>query len=138
MARRRGAPRGAAPRYPRTARLNELFRQILADEVERIDDDRVELLTITGVDVESDLRHARVFFDCLDGEDGDAEASEALAEHRVRLQAAIGSQARVKRVPELRFEPDPAIRSGERIDAILRSNERPASAGDDAPAADGD
>jgi hypothetical protein len=40
----------------------------------------------------------------------------------------------VKRVPELMFAPDPAIRSGERIDAILRAADEPVDTpGTDAP-----
>ena len=39
-------------------------------------------------------------------------SSEALAEHRVRLQAAIGRQVRLKRTPQLSFVADPAVSSG--------------------------
>jgi ribosome-binding factor A len=116
--------------YPRTARLNELLREILAEELDRLDDERLSLLTIISVAIEADLRHAVVFYDCLDGEDGDEEALTALSEARVRLQAAIGRQARMKRTPELTFEPDPAIRSGLRIDAILRDIEPELAAAD--------
>jgi ribosome-binding factor A len=111
---------GSARDYPRTARLNELVREIVADELERLDDERFELLTVISVVVDPDLRRAVVFYDCLDGEDGDEEAMAALGEARVRLQAAIGRQARIKRTPELSFRPDPSVRSGERIDAALR------------------
>lgn len=116
--------------YPRTARLNELLREILADELERVDDLRLDLVTVTAVEVEPDLRHATVLFDSIQGEAGDAETLEALGEARVRLQAAIGRQARTKRVPELAFAPDPAVRAGERIDEILRHLEPPGADGD--------
>ena len=33
-------------RYSRTARLNELLREILGDELERLGDERLELVTI--------------------------------------------------------------------------------------------
>jgi len=105
-------------RYPRTARVNELCREILGDELERLDDDRLQLVTITHVDVDPDLRHARVEFSAL-GEDED-EAAEGLAEHRVRLQAAIARQARLKRTPELRFVVDTVIERGARIEKLLR------------------
>ena len=45
---------------------------------------------------------------------------EALAEHRPRLQRAIGSQARVRRVPPLTFVVDDTVRSADRIEEILR------------------
>jgi ribosome-binding factor A len=105
-------------RYPRTARVNELCREIVGDELERIDDDRLLLVTVTHVDVDPDLRRARVDFSCL-GE-GEDEAIEALEEHRARLQSAIARQARLKRTPELRFEVDRVIEQGARIEALLR------------------
>jgi ribosome-binding factor A len=108
-----------ARQYPRTARLNELLREILADELEKIDDDRLELLSITAVDIEGDLRHAMVFYDSLQGEEGDEEVLEALEEVRWRLKGAIARQARIKRTPELTFAPDAAVRSGARIEELL-------------------
>ena len=117
-----GGPRGAARQYPRTARLNELLREILAEELERLDDDRLQLVTVTAVDIEGDLRRAVVFYDSLQGEDGDEEILGALGDLRWRLQAAIGRQARIKHTPELSFAPDPAVRAGARIDALLAEN----------------
>jgi ribosome-binding factor A len=119
MGARRAARRGTTRQYPRSARLNRLLREVLAEELELIDDERLELLTVTSVEVEADLRHALVYYDSLDGEEGDDVALEALAESRIRLKSAIGRQTRLKRVPELAFKPDPAVREGSKIEAIL-------------------
>jgi ribosome-binding factor A len=118
MSRRQQNPR----QYPRTARVNELCREILADELERVDDPRLELVTVTHVSVDPDLRHATVDFSAL-GE-GEDEAAEALAEHRVQLQGAIARQARMKRTPELRFRKDQAIEYGARIEELLAEARR--------------
>jgi len=106
--------------YPRTARLNELVREIVADELERLDDERLDLVTVVAVEVEPDLRHATVFVTSPGGEESDEEVLEALGEVRRRLQGAIGRQARLKRVPELAFRPDEVSRSAARIEDILR------------------
>ncbi len=106
-------------RYPRTARLNELCREIVADALERVDDERLELVTVTHVEVEPDLRHATVLFSTLDP-DADAEVSEALDEHRRGLQRAIASQTRLKRTPELAFRVDETVRHGARVEELLR------------------
>src|SRR5438270_4727929 len=106
-------------RYPRTARVNHVVQEVVADELERIDDDRLELVTVTGVEVEPDLRHATVWLSSLS-----STGEEALAQHRVRLQAAIGRQVRLKRTPELRFRADPAVATGERVEDILRGLEK--------------
>ena len=79
-------------------------------------------MTITGIDVDPELNRAIVFFDSLEGEDGDELILEALGEHRIRLQSSIAKQIRAKKTPILDFRPDLVIRSAERIDAILRSD----------------
>lgn len=107
--------------YPRTARLNQLFQEILAEELEKVDDERLELVTIMSVDCESDLRHATVYYDTLGGEDDDADVLEALGEQRYRLQGAIARQARVKRTPELLFKPDDVGRGAARLEEVLRN-----------------
>ncbi|MCA1692627.1 MAG: 30S ribosome-binding factor RbfA [Actinobacteria bacterium] len=108
-------------RYSRIDRVNESLREVIADELERIDDERLELVTVTGVKAESDLRHAHVWFDTM-GNAG--EVAGALGRHRVRLQAAIGRQLHFKRTPELTFSPDPAIAVGTRVEEILRGLHR--------------
>lgn len=107
--------------YPRTARLNRLFLEILAEELELIDDDRLQMVTIMSVDCEADLRRAIVYYDTLAGGDDDETVLEALGEVRHRLQGAIGRQARVKRTPELVFRPDEVARGAARLEEVLRS-----------------
>jgi len=102
------------------ARVNELLREILGDELERVDDGRLELVTVTAVVCEADLRRATVYYDSLQGPEGDEDLLAALAEVRPRLQRAIAGQARLKRTPELAFAPDPVVRSADRIEAVLR------------------
>ena len=66
--------------YPRTARVNELVREILGDALERLDDDRLQLVTVTHVHVDPDLRHAVVEFSSLgEGEDRKARLRTAFA-----------------------------------------------------------
>jgi len=104
--------------YPRTARLNQLVHEIVAEEIERIDDERLGFLTVVGVEVEPDMRRAIVWYTTLD--DGESELTDVLEEHRPRLQSAIGRQARTKRTPELSFRPDMVIRQAQRVEEILR------------------
>ena len=108
------------------ARVNEVLREVIAEELERLadHDERLRLVTITGVETDPDLRHAVVWVGSLP-----SEVSDALADHRVRLQAAIGRQVRLKRTPLLAFEADPAVSSGQRVEDILRGMRR--TAGDE-------
>jgi len=117
--------------YPRMARVNELLREILGDALERLDDDRLELVTVTGVVCESDLKRAQVFYDSIEGPEGDEVILEALGEVRHRLQSAINAQTRLKRTPELVFQPDPVLRSAAHIEDVLRSIPPPVLTDDD-------
>jgi ribosome-binding factor A len=138
VTRRSHRTSGTGRDYPRTARLNQLVHEIVAEEIERIDDERLGFLTVVGAEVESDLRHATVHYTTLgSGEsDDDAPVVEALAEHRPRLQSAIGRQARLKRTPELAFRPDTLIRQAQRVEEILRdlATEEPSEPSQPGPA----
>jgi ribosome-binding factor A len=104
-------------RYPRSARVNEVLREVVAEEIERLGDtdERLSMLTVTAVESSPDLAKATVLLSSL----GD-EAGEALRGARVRIQSAIGSQVRLKRTPHLRFEADPAVARAERVEQIMR------------------
>jgi ribosome-binding factor A len=106
--------------YPRTARLNELIRQIVAEELERIDDEALALVTVVGVETEADLHTAVVYVTGLGGPEDDEAMVEALGEHRKRLQSAINAQTSFKRTPLISFAADQVTRSANRIETILR------------------
>ncbi|HEX2576358.1 MAG TPA: 30S ribosome-binding factor RbfA [Aquihabitans sp.] len=112
--------RTTARDYPRTARLNTLVQEILAEELERIDDERLELVTLTSVVVDGDLARAVVYYDHSRGEDADEEIATAFGEARKRLQGAVARQTTLKRTPELRFEADLVLRDALRIEEVLR------------------
>jgi ribosome-binding factor A len=114
--------RGNTPKYSRSARVSTTLQEIIADELVRIDDERLTFVTVTDIDVDPELNRAIVFYDSLAGEEGDAEILEAFAEHRVRLQSSIARQIRAKKTPILDFRPDMVIRSAARIDDILKAD----------------
>jgi ribosome-binding factor A len=109
--------RGSVRRYPRMVRVNEVVREVVADELERLSDPRLGLVTVTGVDVSNDLRHATVYYSALDAgreqpkrsrrgnarpvaeSDADADvdatttAADAQSEFKAQTQAALRSAA---------------------------------------------
>jgi ribosome-binding factor A len=101
------------------ARVGELIRRILAESLEDLDDRRLEMMSITGVDVDRDLHRAVVWFTTLEGDD-DATVLEALDEHRGRLRRSVGQEAQLRKTPELQFRPDTALRAAERIESLFR------------------
>jgi ribosome-binding factor A len=124
-------------RYPRMARVNEVVREAIGDELERLSDPRIGLVTVTGVDVNADLRSATVYYSALGRADkrGTGVVPELGPEQRVSTQAALeaaaphlraslGRQVRLKYTPELTFREDPSIVTGNRIEEIIRDLHR--------------
>jgi ribosome-binding factor A len=109
-------------RYPRSARLSETLREVIAEELVKIDDERLAFVTITAIDVDNELNRAYVYFDHLEGEDNDATLLEVLEQHRRRIQSSINRQMRTKKTPVLVFKPDDVIRAAERIEDIIRAD----------------
>src|SRR3954447_14150527 len=102
-------PRGSKPsetygvhvtsprKFPRTARVNEVMLEVLADELERMSDPRLELVTFTGVKVTRDLSYATVYYSTLGAEVApDApttfaeNADEALRKAAAHLRGVVG------------------------------------------------
>jgi tRNA pseudouridine55 synthase len=124
--RRREAP--GHPRYPRTLRVNALLKEVLADSIERLadSDESLSLLTITGVEVSGDMHNAVVYLAKLD-----QRAIEALERARPSLQAELASQVRLHWTPRLRFQLDPSVEAGARVEQIVaRLHSKEAAKGD--------
>ena len=108
--------------YSRADRVSEVVRQIVADELERIGDDRLDLVTVTAVRVDGDLSRARVYYSALTAEaegllDG---VSEALEEHRRKVQTLVNKQIRARKVPQVEFLPDDVLTHALHIEDVIR------------------
>jgi ribosome-binding factor A len=102
-------------------RVNQVLRQVVAEELERLADadERFRMVTVTSVDTAADMRNATVYLASMDD-----EAAAALEERRPQLQKLIGSQVTMKRTPCLTFKADPAIVAGSRVEELLRGMDR--------------
>ncbi len=113
--------------------MGEQLRSIVASELERIGDERLEMVTITAVDVDGSLETADVFYSAMSAEeDGRAEeVAEALEEQRWKVQRLVNREVQMRRTPQIRFRQDTVLSSALRIEEILRdigeqsSDERP-------------
>ena len=102
--------------YPRALRVNQVLRQVVAEELERLADaDEVPMVTVTSVEVAPDMRTAVVFLASMP-----EETQLVLEERRSHLQHLIGTQMTMKRTPRLSFRADPAIAAGSRVEELLR------------------
>ena len=93
-----------------------MLREVLAQELERISDTELGLVSITSVQVDNELAKAKVFLSSLDEEE---QLVQKVSRYKGKFRKAIGDQARIRRVPELEFILDPSISASTRIDEIL-------------------
>ena len=114
----------------RTERVGEGFREILAEEIPKLKDPRVGFVTITGVKVSADLRHATVYYTALGDESARKGTRAGLRSASSHLRTSLGRQVRLKFLPELEFEEDVSVEQGERIDRMIERIHRE-EAGDD-------
>jgi ribosome-binding factor A len=124
---RSSSGRSGGARYARSLRVNQVLRQVVAEELERLADadERLRLVTVTAIDCAPDLRQAIVYLSSISD-----DAAEALEERRLALQSCVGREVRMKRTPRLTFVADPAIVTGEAVESALRRlvTERPSEA----------
>jgi ribosome-binding factor A len=111
------SPGGSHHPYPRTARINQILREVISETIVRLSDvdERLGMLTVTGIDTAPDLRTAKVYLDTVS-----PTALEALTERRSQIQASVNAQTRMKRTPKLTFLADPAVASGTSVEEIIR------------------
>lgn len=90
--------------------------EILRDELK---DPRVGMITLTGVEVSSDLGHAKVYFTRLGDEDLLAQSREGLARASGFLRSMLGQRLKIHNTPELHFLYDESVERGMRLSRLI-------------------
>jgi ribosome-binding factor A len=101
-------------------KVNELLREVIAEEAAELKDPRIGFLTITGVDTAPNLRNAIVYYSVIGDDVQHDETAAALKSAAKRFQAVIGRQTRLKYTPVLEFRLDRSIDEGLRMEQLLR------------------
>lgn len=105
----------------RPDRVAESIREAVATFLaEGVKDPRVTgLVTVTGVDVTRDLRHARVHVSVMGTDEEKKATMEGLASVASYMRARLGRHLRLRVTPELEFRFDASIAHAARIDSLL-------------------
>ena len=108
--------------YKRADRVNELLREEISLLVRKLKDPRIGFVTITGVEVTDNLRHAKVYVSVM-GEDETARAETLEGLHSAAgfIRRELGRVLTIRRIPELAFRYDESVERGTRMDALLNN-----------------
>ncbi len=94
----------------RMARLAHEFQQEIALIIQQeLKDPRLGFVTITRVELSSDVRHAKVWFSCLEGGEERARFQRALDHSAGFIRGLLKKRFRLKIIPELSFRFDESI-----------------------------
>lgn len=77
------------------------------------------LVTVTGVDLTRDLRHAKVFVSVLGSDAERKETFEGLASIASHLKIRVGRALRLRVAPDIEFKADDSIARAARIETLL-------------------
>lgn len=110
--------------FKRTDRVGELIRKEISDILrEEVNDPRLGLVSITRVEVTSDLKHAWIYVSPLKEEDV-ASIMNCLKNARGFLQRRLGSRIKLRYTPIIEFRIDDSIKQGVHIMEILEELKR--------------
>jgi ribosome-binding factor A len=105
----------------RAERLNRQLAESVAFLLQRrVKDPRLAPVAVTRASVSQDLRSARIWYGVLSADEAaGAEAAKALEKAKGFIRSALGEAMALRRIPEIRFEPDLNAAHAARLGQIL-------------------
>jgi ribosome-binding factor A len=106
--------------YPRKIRVAESIKRLLAEPLaQAARDGGLGMLTVTDVDVASDMSNATVYVSAFGTSASREQIMGALRELRGDMRQRIARDLRMKKVPTVHFALDDSIATGARISELL-------------------
>jgi len=107
--------------YPRSKRVSELLLEEISWLIKReLKDPRIGFVTLTGVDVSKDLRHARVHVSVMGDDDERASSINGLKSAVGFIKKRLGENLKLRNQPDLDFVLDTSLDKVKRIDELIK------------------
>jgi ribosome-binding factor A len=108
--------------FKRSDRVGGVIQKELSDLLAtKIKDPRLDLVTITRVNINDDLRAARVFFTVVGGQERGPGALAGFKSAMGYLKRKLGHRVNLRHMPELTFVYDESFDRAEAIDRIFKA-----------------
>ncbi|MDG1687590.1 MAG: 30S ribosome-binding factor RbfA [Gammaproteobacteria bacterium] len=112
-----------AQEFSRTSRIGEVIMRELAQMIQQeVSDPRVGMVTVSHVDITSDLKYAKVYVTRLNGVESDQDIDECitgLTNAAGFLKRGIAKRVEIRTIPELRFHYDKSLEHGFHMDELI-------------------
>jgi ribosome-binding factor A len=116
--------RPAEKEMPGGKRADRVGDQILKDVAgilaQKVNDPRVKGVTLTGIDLSNDLKHARIYFSVIGNADDIKKARSGLESAKGYIKREIGSKFKFRYVPNIIFDHDPTLETGNRMEKLFQ------------------
>ena len=107
--------------YQRSDRVGDLILEVIAELLRKdIRDPRVRAVTLTGAKVSKDLRHARIYFNLLGGQNDPGDVLAGLKSATGFIRSKVAKQLKLRFVPAIEFTYDDSEDEAQRIDELLK------------------
>jgi ribosome-binding factor A len=119
-----------------TTHRQESVAKELQEEIGRIvdgeiDDPLIGFVTITGVDISPDLRHARVYYSVLGDDEQKRESGKGIRRAAKYIRGLVAERMDLRYTPTLRFELDETAEKAQRIEELLRQEAEELDSGEE-------
>ncbi len=105
----------------RSERVGDLILEFISRVLNReINDPRVGVVTLTGIKISNDLKHAWVYFSILGDQERKDEVLSGLQSATGFIRSRIARELKLRFVPTLEFFYDEAQTNAQRIEELLR------------------
>jgi ribosome-binding factor A len=105
----------------RLSRVEEACKEELAEILQReIKDPRVGFVTITGVKLTADLRHAKVFLSIFGTEQESQQSMDGLESAKGYLRSQLGKHLRLKYLPEIEYVHEHVAEEALRLEELMK------------------
>lgn len=107
--------------YKRSDKVAEAIHELVSGLlIKGLKDPRIGFVTITGVKVSDDIRHATVYYTVMGSDDTKKATFHGLNSAVGFIRKEVGRELRLRFAPELIFKYDESIEYGNRIDRLLK------------------
>ena len=104
----------------RAVRVGDLIlKEIAFLLLEKVKDQRVRGVTLTGIDLTDNLKSARVYFSIMGGPDEIERAGSGLESACRYIKREIGRRMQLRYVPDLKFIHDSSLANGSHMEKLF-------------------
>ena len=99
---------------------DQILKEIAELLARKINDPRVKGVTLTGIHMSNDLKHARVFYSHLEVKGDPGRVQSGFDSAKSFIKREIGRRVNLRYTPEIIFQHDPTLETGHQMEKLFR------------------